>query len=381
MKKIFTVLGTITVSIFALIGFSLTAIFLASFFHITDVEGGIDHARYFESKSTAQTGTSPKNVLGSVSSLNDEIQSLQDDELFKIQQLCHLMAINATAGDNADKIYRSYRQTRSMPLLEQMTHAADLHLIGNTSYSQALQSCQKQPLSGLESANSANGSTNIYPWVQDGENWSVLKEAITKDKGSIHKAASLAHIDERMLIAPLFVEQWRKYTSSRQLFKDVLKPMQILITSSKFSLGTMDIKEETAIQIEQNLKNSSSEYYLGPEYEHLLDFTTPDSHSERISRLTNLKDHYYSYLYGALYMRQLMKQWENAGFQIESRPEIVATLFNIGFKYSKPNPSPQVGGAILSVGGQKYTFGGLAYEFYYSGELTEDFPYREQSNQ
>jgi hypothetical protein len=278
------------------------------------------------------------------------------------------MAINAKAGDNADKIYKAYRQTHSMPLLEQMTHAADLHLIGNTSYSQAIQNCQKQPLSGVEYTNSANDPRNIYPWVQDGENWPVLKAAITKDKESIHKAASLANIDERLLIAPLFVEQWRKYTSSRQLFKDVLKPMQILITSSKFSLGTMDIKEETAVQIEQNLKNGSSEYYLGPEYEHLLDFTSPDSHSERINRLTNLRDHYYSYLYGALYMRQLMKQWENAGFRIESRPEIIATLFNIGFEYSKPNPSPQVGGAILAVGGQKYTFGGLAYEFYYSGE-------------
>lgn len=373
MKKVLTIIGIVTISIFAIIGFSLTSIFLASFFGFTDIAGGIDHAHFFQPEKAHSSGT---HVLGSRTTLTDEIQSLQQDELLRLQQLCHLIAINAVASDNAEKIYSSFQKSKSPLLLEQMIQAVELRLVDISSFNQLLDKCQGENIVSQVTEQSTQQQQNVFPWVQDTENWIVLKAAITKDKESITKAATHAHIDPRLLISPLFVEQWRKYTSSRQLFKDVLKPMQILITSSKFSLGTMDIKEETAIQIEQNLKNTSSEYYLGSEYEHLLDFTTPDSHTERITRLTNLKDHYYSYLYGALYMRQLMKQWEVAGYSIEDRPEIVATLFNIGFRYSKPNPTPQVGGATINVTGNKYSFGGLAYEFYYSGELTEDFPYK-----
>lgn len=56
------------------------------------------------------------------------------------------------------------------------------------------------------------------------------------------------------------------------------------------------------------------------------------SDAERIQRLTNEKDHYYSYLYAAIYMKELMTGWKKSGFDISDRPEIVATLYNIIFK-------------------------------------------------
>jgi hypothetical protein len=70
-----------------------------------------------------------------------------------------------------------------------------------------------------------------------------------------------------------------------------------------------------------------------------------------------------------------MKQWKDAGYDIKYRPEIVGTLFNVGFPQSKPKVNPQVGGSQILAGGQKYSFGSLAYEFYYSGELLYEFPY------
>ena len=91
-------------------------------------------------------------------------------------------------------------------------------------------------------------------------------------------------------------------------------------------------------------------------------------------RIANEKDHYYAYLYGALYLAEMMKQWRTAGYEIMYRPEIVGTLFNVGFPQSKPNPNPKVGGSEINVGEGKYSFGSLAYEFYYSGELAEEFP-------
>jgi len=136
----------------------------------------------------------------------------------------------------------------------------------------------------------------------------------------------------------------------------------------------MGIKQETAIQIENNLKNQTSPFYLGLEYEHLLDFKTTDIDTERFDRIIDKKNQYYSYLYTGIYMKQIMKQWSDSGFPIDKRPEIITTLYNIGFIHSKPNATPASGGAAITVGGKTYSFGDLASQFYYSDELIAEFP-------
>jgi len=92
-----------------------------------------------------------------------------------------------------------------------------------------------------------------------------------------------------------------------------------------------------------------------------------------MTRLTDPHNHYYSYLYTALLLKEEMTQWQSAGYPIDNRPEILATLFNIGFSHSTPNADPQTGGATITINGEDYTFGSLAFSFYYSNELT-DFP-------
>jgi len=72
----------------------------------------------------------------------------------------------------------------------------------------------------------------------------------------------------------------------------------------------------------------------------------------------------------------MMEQWKKAGFNIDKRPEIICTLFNVGFPQSKPNGSPKVGGSKITIGETKYSFGRLGYEFFYSGELVEYFEYK-----
>ncbi len=107
-------------------------------------------------------------------------------------------------------------------------------------------------------------------------------------------------------------------------------------------------------------------------------FKTGNHEAERMSNLINFKNHYFSYLYAGLILRQIREQWLRAGYDVSSRPEILATLFNVGFRSSNPKPNPVVGGSRIEVGGRKYTFGGIAFEFYYSGELTDLFPYKQQ---
>lgn len=211
------------------------------------------------------------------------------------------------------------------------------------------------------------------PW-QESEEWRVMEEAIRKDQATIHRAAADAGVPARLIVANLVAEQLRLFFTEREAFKKWFYPLKILGPQSQFSWGVMGMKEDTAIQVERHLTDSTSPFYLGPEYEHLLAFSTPDPKSERYERMTDQHNHYYSYLYAGLYLRQLMVQWERAGFPIAERPEILSTLYNIGFSRSIPKADPQVGGAALMIAGKQYSFGGLAADFYHSPLLLDVSP-------
>lgn len=232
--------------------------------------------------------------------------------------------------------------------------------------------------------------------------WQVIKVGLTKDAPIINRVSQETGVDSRLLITPLIAEQLRLMTSERETFKKYFAPLGVLGTQTQFSLGIFGIKENTAKQIENNLKDPSSIYYLGSEYERVLDYldsnstlivdknslmpitgsstnssstiTLIGSDADRIKRLTNSKDHYYSYLYAALYLKQIMTAWERVGYSISDRPEIIATVYNLGFQKSKPNPDPKVGGAEIDLNGNKYSFGSIAFYFYFSNDLIDVFP-------
>lgn len=205
----------------------------------------------------------------------------------------------------------------------------------------------------------------LAPAWAEGEEWQTLKEAIVKDESALKLAAVTAQVSPRLIVALIVPEQLRLFHDEREIFKKIFSPLKILGSQTQFSWGIAGLKPETAKQIEINLPD---------EYRHLLDFTTADPDRERFARITDEHDHYWSYLYTALYVQEIIAEWQKAGFDISKRPEIIATLFNIGFANSHPNQNPQVGGAEILLGNEKYSFGRLAYEFYYSSELGEEFP-------
>ncbi len=217
-------------------------------------------------------------------------------------------------------------------------------------------------------------ATSTPIWEQS-EEWQTLKAGILKDKDVINRAASATGVPARMIVTPLVVEQLRLFYSDREIFKKIFAPLQILGNQSQFSWGVMGIKQDTARQIENNLQ-TSNQWYLGLTYAHALDFpaSTTDTDTQRFNRLTDEHDRYYSYLYGAFMIKELETQWQNAGFPITDRPDVIATLFNIGFQNSHPHADPQVGGAEIDIASTTYSFGGLAGEFYASDELTNVFP-------
>ncbi len=213
---------------------------------------------------------------------------------------------------------------------------------------------------------------NLIPWMNcDG--WESLKLALAADSKVVKEAAKLTGVDARLIVACTVGEQVRLLNSKRESLKKALGPATMLV-NSQFSFGVNGIKDFTAIQVEQNLKSSKSKFYMGKEYEHILDFQTEDIENERIGRLVDSSTHLYSYIYTGCILHQTMLQWKRAGFDISDRPDILFTLFNLGFNYSRPHAEPQCGGANISVDGRVYTFGALANDFFFSGELGEEYP-------
>jgi len=211
-------------------------------------------------------------------------------------------------------------------------------------------------------------------WNESPE-WTVVAGGLEKDAALITRVANETGVDARLIAAVVIPEQIRFFTSEREVFKRYFEPLKILGSLSQFSLGVSGIKQETARKVEEYAKDPSSPFYPGPDAARLLAYSDPLSQdAELFNRLTDDKDHYYSYLYTAIYLKQIMSQWERAGFNISNDADALVTLFNIGFENSHPNPDPRAGGATISVGGRSYAFGQLGGEFYRSNELTDFFP-------
>jgi hypothetical protein len=280
---------------------------------------------------------------------------------------------------DAAGMFKAYLETKSEALLNHMILALELRKGRDSNFSLALKSCQNEPGEWNEEKLSqelaSTTKVSAYTW-QNSEYWQVIKESIVKDKAAIIKAAETSGIQPRLLVSVAIVEQLRLYYTQRELYEKLFKPLKILANANKMAWGVMSIKEKMAIETENHLHDIKSPYYLGPDSEKILDFSGgTDIAKERYNRLTNEKDHYYSYLYGSLIIKQFQEQWQKAGYDLKYRPEIIATLFNIGYSHSAPKANPTVGGSTLEINGEEYFFGSLAYEFYYSGELVEEFPF------
>ena len=257
--------------------------------------------------------------------------------------------------------------------------AVDLKLKDNASYQRKL-----RLLLSKNQKNSRAKGGNAFEWMNYIE-WSYFKEAVAKDKKYIDSAAAACGVEPRMIVACLVGEQVRLFNSRRERFKDFVAPLKTLALETNMSFGVTGIKENTARNIENYLKDPASPYYCGAKYEHLLDYDSSRNYSNqhndtlslRVKRLVQYKDHYYSYLYAGIFIRQIATQWEKAGYPIDDRPEILASIFHLGYSKSKPKKNPAAGGSNFKIREKDYTFGGVAYDFYYSGEMLDEFPYAE----
>ncbi len=213
-----------------------------------------------------------------------------------------------------------------------------------------------------------------YPWLTSRE-WNVVKTGLSDDQVTINNVATQVDLSPRIIAGPIIGEQIRFFTTDRSQFESYFEPVKKFINLSQFSYGIAGIKPDTALFVEENIKNPNSKFYLGEKYANILDYPPGvNRDTERIVRL-NDETHYYSYLYVALIQKMLITQWKNAGIDISKKPGVIASLYNIGFSASKPHASPGIGGVPITIDGVQYSFGELSDDFYWSGELGEYFKY------
>ena len=341
---------------FAIIGFFLSATYFAVQLKLTNDEGSIDmNDRYFNEIKDKY------NQSFKMDTTNGEINTYKNLE--------RLLILNKYCPKNANFIMDAYMQDKNEVETSKMIDAVELFLQKNKAYQREIQQLNKRK----KQPKRLQGS--IFDWMNISE-WQDFKIAVAKDKKLIDSVQNLTGVEARLIVACLVGEQIRLFNSKREAYKKWIGPLKILTVESQFSLGVTGIKEQTAIDIEKNLHDPTSVYYLGDKYIHLLDFKTDNPKAERVNRLVDYKNHFYSYIYAAIFVKQVKIQWEKAGYPIDNRPEILATLFNVGYPQSQPKKNPKVGGSTIKIHEKPHSFGAVAYEFYYSGELYNLFPFK-----
>ena len=306
-------------------------------------------------------------------STGDSLDAKQQD----LKNYLQIAALDKFFPLNAEKILEAKNNSDRPDAADRMLYAAKMYLAETDKGAQYDKMCQEL-IQVYDRYANTNDRENLIPWMNDSA-WPVLKQAILKDKEAIMDAARITGVEPRLIVGCLIGEQIRLFNSKREMFKKYLGPVKVLSVQSQFSFGVTGVKDYTAMLVEQHLKDTTSPFYMGRAYEHILDFETSDHATERYNRLVNYRDHLYSYIYAGCIVRQTMLQWKRAGYDISDRPDILFTLFNLGFETSKPNPEPKCGGSRIVVGGREYTFGVIGNDFYYSGELAEDFPIQAKS--
>ena len=347
-KKMLSKIFRFFLFLFSIIGFIFVAVLIAMQFNLLNVRGSVSERNAYFNLN--------KNFLSKKNT----------DESLGI--ICRINVLGKYAPLTSVNLYKTLEQGGSDPLIKKMIEAASVRFANYADFQKNMDNC--------ENTNNQNINLPIsaYVWA-DTDEWNLMKEVFTRDQEIINKAAKDAEVSPRIILSGIIGEQFRFFSSRRETFKNYFEPMKILASLSKTSYGIAGLKPKTAGLIEDHLKDQNSPYYLGGNMEHVLDYPeNVNIDSERMNRITDAKDPYYSYLYVGLFMKQIGAQWQRAGYDISNRPEILSTLYNLGFYNSVPKSDPEAGGAVITIGGIDYTFGDLGYEFYYSGELANTFP-------
>lgn len=199
-----------------------------------------------------------------------------------------------------------------------------------------------------------NVVTDVYNYDSYHYIRNFLDNSVTKDYFN-KVIQELDNVSEDELKSIIMIEQIRWSLTNRWFFKQMVKN-NLLQSFTDFSLWISWIKPTTAIEIEKYLKDPSSEFYLWKKYETLLDYDLDNNNISLQDRLTENKTYYYQYLYTWLAIKMIKKQWEEKWYNLDDKMWLVATIYNLWFKKSKPNDYPWIWGSIINIDWKNWYF-------------------------
>lgn len=240
-------------------------------------------------------------------------------------------------------------------------------LAANISRNPTAISCVKQLANGAQ--------VPVCAWNQS-EEYATIRGGLDKDQAVINEVSQQTGVPARMIAAVVVPEQLRWFTDDREYFKKAFEPLKILGVAAHMTYGIGGFHPDTAQRVEQYAADTNSPFYAGDGMASLIAYPSKENPKDTttLDRLSDSTDHYYSYLYVALFIKEIENQWAKAGYDISNRPDVVVTLYNIGYDKSLPKANPQIGGAEITVNGTHYNYGELGTDFYNSDELTAIFP-------
>ncbi len=164
---------------------------------------------------------------------------------------------------------------------------------------------------------------------------STLIKIKSKDQ-LIKDASKTFDIDEEILSSIIYVERKNNYN-----WEDDAMDVYLAEIGVNSSIGFCQVKLKTAYWIEAQLNDTASIYFPAKKYYNLLELSK--SSQEIINKLTNDS---LNINYAAAYLRIMLSRWESEGFPIDSKPEILGTLYSTGLFYKngkerKPNKNPK----------------------------------------
>jgi hypothetical protein len=197
-----------------------------------------------------------------------------------------------------------------------------------------------------------------FEWSQSAL-WDSTSVALQGDLPMIREAARRMGLSPRLVALPALCEHLRRAESFRETYKRLFTKF---IPMGNLSMGVTGIKPESLGRLLPYCDSADLP---------LIDSMPLDT----IRRRLQSPDHSWSYLYAALYMKCVIRQWREAGIDISRRPEIVMTIYNLGLNHCPPRPNPLAGGAVFQLDGVEHSFGSFSREFYWSGQLYPQLPF------
>lgn len=192
-----------------------------------------------------------------------------------------------------------------------------------------------------------------------------INKAMDEIAPLINKYSKELNVDPRIVAGVIFVEMFRNFTTEKGYLEKYLENTNLgetILSIANHTYGIGQMSKSEFFECINHLQDLNSEFYLGEGLKEYVSYDDVEKSKDNVD--IQIK-------FTVVMIKQLISQWEKAGFDISKRPEILGTLYNIGFKNSYPKQNPRSGGSINHVefGEKSFTgnFGECVKWWYDSG--------------